>query len=372
MPKAAEPLKANRRNMIRDHNDKHDPPKQSPSLLPEKSLMLQHNSPAAELGLVMDFGTLPPESNSGRMHSGPGAGSMMDAAKAWGLLGTQLSDIAATCRAAVSSLDSGQGSASATAINQAFAGYVAWLDATAAQARQTASQAKEAASAYGLTLAAVVAPHVINANRLQRISLAATNCLGQSSPAIADTEADYERMWAKDAAAMYAYARASAGIWKLTPFNSPPPSTGPCELAGVTPPSRKWRLTVAPEVIATGCQVISTISEALDALSSSPLATFDASLLSITAPLSRLSALSAPQDFALNHLSALNKAAALKRAAAMWSVRPGGGRTDHAAPRVSLGSGAAIGVLSVPQAWIRSMPRPTSPSPQAAPVDRSQ
>ncbi|WP_459972150.1 hypothetical protein [Mycobacterium sp. MUNTM1] len=28
--------------------------------------------------------------------------------------------------------------------------------------------------------------------------------------------------------------------------------------------------------------------------------------------------------------------------------------------------------MSVPQAWTRSMPRPTSPSPQAAPVDRSQ
>lgn len=324
----------------------------------------------------MDFGTLPPESNSGRMHTGPGAGSMMDAAKAWGVLGAQLSDMALTYRAAISELDSGPESASATAINQAFAAYVAWLEATAAQARQTAIQAKEAASAYGLTLAAVVAPHVIDANRLQRNSLAATNCLGQSSAAIADAEADYERMWAEDAAAMYAYARASAGIWKLTPFNSPPPSTGPCALARHAPAfselSRNWRLTVAPEVIATGCQVMSTISQALGALSSSPLAAFDASLLSITAPLSRLSALSAPLDFALNHLSALNKAAALSRAAALWSLRPGGGRTDHAAPRVSRGSGAAIGVLSVPQAWIRSMPCPTSPSPQAAPVDRSQ
>ncbi|OBH54520.1 hypothetical protein A5686_07995 [Mycobacterium sp. E2479] len=338
--------------------------------------MLQHNSPAVELGSVTDFGTLPPESNSGRMHSGPGAGSMMDAAKAWGALSAQLSDMALSYRAAISTLDSEQRGAPATAIFRAVADHLAWLDATAARARQTAAQAKEAASAYGLTRAAVVAPHLIDANRLQRIALAASNCLGQSSAAIADTDADYERMWAQDAAAMYAYARASARIWKLTPFSSPPPPAGLCEAAhhgpGFSEPSRNWRLTVAPEVIATGCQVISTISEALDELSSSPLATFDESLLPITAPLSRLSALSAPLDFALSHLSSVNKAASLNRAAVMWSLRPGAGRTNHAAPRVSVGSGAAIGILSVPRAWTRSMPSPKSPSPQATPVDRSQ
>ncbi|GAB4974592.1 hypothetical protein MAHJHV57_52090 [Mycobacterium avium subsp. hominissuis] len=33
---------------------------------------------------------------------------------------------------------------------------------------------------------------------------------GEVTPAVADADADYERMWAQDAAAMYAYARASA------------------------------------------------------------------------------------------------------------------------------------------------------------------
>lgn len=321
----------------------------------------------------MDFGSLPPESSSARMHSGPGAGSMMDAARAWEVLGAQLREVLSTYRAVISTLDLGEQSASATAISQALAPYLAWLDATAAQAQQTAIQAKAAASAYGLTLATMVAPQVIDANRLQRISLAATNCLGQISPAIADAEADYERMWAQDTAAMYAYARASASIWKLTPFSSPPPvpSESARHGAGVTP-SRNWTLTVAPQVITTGRQVISTISEALDALSSSPLATFDASLLPITAPLSRLSSLSAPLDFALNHLNCLNKAVALNRAALMWPARPTGGRANQAEPRVSVGSGAAIGVLSVPQAWTNSMPSPTSPSSPATPVDRSQ
>ncbi|WP_019730038.1 PPE domain-containing protein, partial [Mycobacterium avium] len=226
--------------------------------------------------------------------------------------------------------------------------------------------------AYGLALAAVVAPHVIAANRLRRISLAEANCLGQLSPAVADADADYERMWAQDAAAMYAYARASAGVWKLTPFDSPPPAADPAP-AGVTSPSRNWALTAAPEVITTGRQVISTISDALGALSVSPLATFDTSLLSATGALSRLSSLSAPLDFALNHLSALNKAAALGRAAVMCSPRPGGGGgTNSAALRVSVGRGAAIGILSVPRAWTRSVPSPASPNSPAAPLDRSQ
>lgn len=330
--------------------------------------MLQLNPPTVELGSVMDFGTLPPESNSGRMHSGPGAGSMVDAAKAWGVLGAQLGDMALTYRAVIAELDVGQRSA----ITRSVAPYLAWLDATAAQARQTAIQATAAAAAYGLALAAVVAPYEIDANRLRRISLAAANCLGQLSPAIADAEADYERMWAQDAAAMYAYARASAGAWKLTPFSSPPPAIDPCGRAGVTSPSRNWTLTVAPEVITTGRQVISSISEALAALSSSPLATFDASLLSVTAPLSKLSSLSAPLDVALKHLSSLNKAAALCRAAVMCSPRTTGGGAMHAAHRVRVGSGAAIGILSVPRAWTRSMPSPTSPSSDATAVDRSQ
>ncbi|OBH47700.1 PPE family protein [Mycobacterium mantenii] len=338
--------------------------------------MLQHNSPTVELGPVTDFGITPPESNSARMHAGPGAGSMVDAARAWDVLAVQLSDVALTYRTVISKLDVGEPSASAAAIAQAVAPYLAWLDATAAQARQTAIQATAAAGAYGLTLAAMAAPHLIDANRLRRISLAAANCLGQISPAIADAEADYERMWAQDAAAMYAYARASADIWKLTPFSSPPPLAGLCEPArqagGVTPPPRNWILTVAPEVISTGRQVISAISDALDALCSSPLATLDASLLSITAPLSKLSSLSAPRDFALNHLSAVNKAAALNRAAAMCVPSFAGVSANHAASRVSVGGGTAIGILSVPRAWARSTPSPTCPSSPASPVDRSQ
>ncbi|OBI09471.1 PPE family protein [Mycobacterium scrofulaceum] len=320
----------------------------------------------------MDFGALPPETNSGRMHSGPGAESMMEAARAWRALGGHLGDMALNYRAVYAELDSTEQSASARALNHAVAVHSAWLEAAAAQARQTATQAEAAASAYGLTLAAVVAPRVIGANRRRRVGLAATNWLGQLSPAIADADAGYDRMWAQDAAAMYAYARAAAGIWKLRPFSSPPPlprlREGARQGAAATKPSRKWRLQVAPEVITAGAQVISAISEALDALASSPLTSFDVSLLPIAAPLSRLSSLSAPRDLALNRLNALNKSAALARATAVHSRLVTGAGADDPAPRVSVGRRAAVGVLSVPPAWIRSMPGPAWPSPQASTV----
>ncbi|WP_445161411.1 PPE family protein [Mycobacterium sp. Dal123C01] len=323
----------------------------------------------------MDFGTLPPESSSGRMHSGPGPGSMANAAKAWGVVAAQLSDVAVGYRSVIFKLALGWQGALAMMTVEAVAPYIAWLEATAAQAQQTAHQANAAASAYGAALAAMVAPNVIGANRLQRISLAEKNCLGQISAVIADTDADYEQMWVQDASAMYAYARASAHASKLTPFSSPPLSSDPIELArqgarAIQP--RRWPLMAAPEITSTGRQVMSAIPSALNSLSSSPLATLVASLSSVTAPLSKLSSLTAPADFAVSHLNSLNKAAALSQAAAIWPLCPSGGRTNDAAPRVSFGSGASIGVLSVPRAWGQSIPRPEGLDLEAGQVDRSQ
>ena len=111
-------------------------------------------------------------------------------------------------------------------------------------------------------------------------------------------------MWARDADAMYAYAGASADAAAVTPFTSPPGDRGGA--------ARSWALTSAPDVVSAGHQVMSTIPEALQALSVSPLTTFDASLSSVTAPLSKLSSLSAPSDFAIKHLNCLNKQAALR------------------------------------------------------------
>ena len=88
--------------------------------------------------------------------------------------------------------------------------YVAWLNASAEEAEQTAAQARAAAGAYQAAFAMTVPPALIAANRAQLTSLIATNIFGQNTPAIAATEAQYGEMWAQDATAMYGYAGNSA------------------------------------------------------------------------------------------------------------------------------------------------------------------
>jgi PPE-repeat protein len=297
----------------------------------------------------MNFATLPPEINSGRMYEGPGSGSMTEAVTAWERLGIRLCTAAADYRAVTSKLATEWGGSALTAMSEATAPCIDWLNAAAAQAEHAATQAKAAASAHETAFATMVPPPAIDANRAQRTSLAKANCLGQTSPAIADTEADYERMWAQDADAMYAYAGASAAASTLKPFTSPPAVAGPTNQgAAVT-----WAVKSAPELVSAGHQVMTTIPETLQALSLSPLTTFDASLSPVTSSLSELSSLSAPSGFAITHLNSLNKAAALR-----WLLPDQGGARGPAIT-AGFGRGTLIGTLSVPRTWATA----TAPTP---------
>jgi PPE-repeat protein len=176
---------------------------------------------------MLDFGALPPEINSGRMYIGAGSGPMLAAAAAWDELATELQSTAASYGSTIESLAAGPWTGpSSIAMTAAAAPYVAWMSATGAQAEQAASQAKIAAGAYETAFAATVPPPVITANRALLMALIATNFLGQNTPAIAATEAQYAEMWAQDAAAMYAYASSSASATQLTTFTDPPQTTG--------------------------------------------------------------------------------------------------------------------------------------------------
>src|ERR1700679_2548994 len=97
----------------------------------------------------MDFGTYPPEVNSLRMYTGPGAAPMLTAAQAWQGVAAELHSAASSYQSVVSGLTAGpwQGPASAS-MAAAAATYVTWLNATAAQAEETAVEAKAAASAH--------------------------------------------------------------------------------------------------------------------------------------------------------------------------------------------------------------------------------
>jgi PPE-repeat protein len=176
----------------------------------------------------MDFGIYPPEINSGRMYAGPGSGPMLAAAQAWGGLSDELYTAAGSYQSVVAELTSGSWSGpSSEAMTAAGASYVAWLSATAAQAEETATQARAAAAGYEAAFAMTVPPPEIAANRSLLAVLVATNFLGMNTPAIAATEAQYAEMWAQDAIAMYGYAGSSAAATALTPFTSPHQNTDP-------------------------------------------------------------------------------------------------------------------------------------------------
>ncbi len=175
---------------------------------------------------MFDFAALPPEVNSGRMYVGAGSGPLLAAAAAWDDLAAELQSTAAAYGSTVSGLTSGQWSGpSSIAAAAAAAPYVSWMSATGAQAEQAATAAKIAAGAYEAAFAATVPPPIITANRALLAQLIATNILGQNTPAIAATEAQYGEMWAQDAAAMYGYAASSASASQLSPFNEPPKTT---------------------------------------------------------------------------------------------------------------------------------------------------
>ena len=175
---------------------------------------------------MLDFGLLPPEINSGRMYSGPGPGPMLAAAEAWDGLAAELGIASTGYGSTMSELTSSPwiGPTSLT-MTAAVTPYVSWLSTTAAQAEDTANQARAAVAAYEAAFAMTVPPPVIAANRALLMALIATNFFGQNTPAIMATEALYVEMWAQDAAAMYGYAAASAVAAPVTPFATPPQTT---------------------------------------------------------------------------------------------------------------------------------------------------
>nr|BBX76895.1 PPE family protein [Mycobacterium florentinum] len=162
------------------------------------------------------------------MYAGPGSGPMMAAAAAWDGLGAELGMAASGYSAVISELTSAPwiGPASQKML-AAVVPYVTWLGAVAAQAEQTAGQARAAAAAFEAAFMMTVPPPVIAANRVLLMTLVATNFFGVNSPAIAATEAQYMEMWAQDAAAMQGYAASSSIASDVEPFESPPNTTAP-------------------------------------------------------------------------------------------------------------------------------------------------
>jgi PPE-repeat protein len=177
--------------------------------------------------MVFDFAVQPPEVISAKIYSGPGAESLQAAATAWEGLAGELQSTAANFQSVISALIGAdwQGPSSEAAAAAAEP-YVSWLSTTAAQAEHTAGQARAAASAYEIALAATVPPAEIAANRTLLLSLLQSNIFGQNNAAIAAAEAEYAQFWAQDVAAITGYAgSSSAATSGLGSFTEPPTTT---------------------------------------------------------------------------------------------------------------------------------------------------
>src|ERR1700744_6444636 len=172
----------------------------------------------------MSFMMFPPEINSSLMYNGAGSGPLMAAASAWDELAAELESAAASYQTVLAQLTgtSWLGPSSAR-MAAATAPYVDWLAGTAGQAAQTSAQARFAAASYESAFAGTIPPAVIAANRALLAALVATNFLGQNTPAIAATEAQYMEMWFQDGLTMDTYATLAQQAVVL-PQQTPAPS----------------------------------------------------------------------------------------------------------------------------------------------------
>ncbi len=220
--------------------------------------------------MVFDFAAMPPEINSLRMYTGPGSGPMMAAAAAWNSTAADLSTTAAASQSVIAELAGGEWlGPSSLAMATAVAPYIEWLETTAGELAQAATQAMASAAAYEAAFAATVPPPVIAANRAQLAALVATNILGQNTPAIMATEALYGEMWAQDAAAMYGYAGSSASAAVLSPLTDPPQTSNPGGQAAQAAATSQGAATGAQSAGLNG--LVSSTPNALQA-ASTPLA----------------------------------------------------------------------------------------------------
>lgn len=170
----------------------------------------------------------PPEVTSTLIHTGPGAGSLIEAAGAWQRVAVELENSVSTYASTLSSLIESWDGPSATAMLQSVQPYLLWLRETAQQSAQMATSAEAAASAFTAARASIVPPAVVTANRTRLAQLLATNRFGTNTAAIAETENEYQTMWANNSAAMSRYqASSSQATTQLSKFSSPLPDTSP-------------------------------------------------------------------------------------------------------------------------------------------------
>jgi PPE-repeat protein len=295
---------------------------------------------------------------------------MLVASAAWDALADDLYLKATAYGATISDLTSSWLGPSSESMAAAAAPYVSWISATAAQAADTAAQAKEAVVAYEAAFAMTVPPAVIAANRALLLMLVATNFFGQNTPAIAATEAEYFEMWAQDAAAMYGYAGASSAASALTPFTVPLQTTNPGGLAGLATTVTQAAGTSA----GTGAQTVSPLTSAATPGALESLASTASSSTALTSGTSAVSGAVSSASMSTSGISMLGSAGSLMNsfgsATSVFGqsfqtsgsvLGPGASAlsasgTGGTAVSAAAGRAASLGALSIPQGWTSAAP----------------
>lgn len=98
------------------------------------------------------------------------------------------------------------------AMMEAALGHTAWMMTAAAHAEKAAATIGAGIDAYGAAVAATIPFPTVVANRMREAVLEATNILGQNTPAIAETNAEYGQYWAQNAGSMMGYLTAVTGL----------------------------------------------------------------------------------------------------------------------------------------------------------------
>jgi PPE-repeat protein len=330
----------------------------------------------------MDFGILPPEITAALIHSGPGAGSWVEASGVWQQLAIELEDSLPGYGSVLSSLADAWGGPSSMAMIEAAEPYLAWVRTTAQQCEQLASSAQAAAAAFELASRTTVFPVEVSANRTRLAELLATNWFGSNLAAIAATEDEYEGMWFNNSAAMYRYQAASTRALALPQFSSPPAIVTPAAAAASTPAASILGSILAPNTNATG----TGLAGLLNLFSGSAQSSFGSLLNSNILNPGILTGTIPGSGFPINLLSYLAQSttaqalqsvggevgqglsegeAALGGAAANLS---GAIRGVGSAPTAAVGVGVSLGKLTAPPAMVGLLSASKAPVQLAAAV----
>lgn len=329
---------------------------------------------------MLDFGALPPEINSARMYAGSGSGPMMAAAAAWDVLANGLESVSRGYSSVITRLQGESWSGGASeAMSSAVAPYVAWVATAGAKAEEAAGQARAAAAAYETAYAATVPPPLVAANRAQFADLIANNVFGQYAAQIAAVEAQYEQMWAQDAAAMYNYAASSSAATTLSQFGRPPQTTSaaaqPAQAAAV---AQSTGNSAAGQSQTTLSQLMSSVPQQLQSLASTGSAN-PAQVAGATPVLSAFDAfntLTGPTSLGAGISRTITSGGSFGTGLQRVGLQsggaiPGAGDAAKAAAAAGLGhvpapvaasagTAGTLGKLSVPQSWATTNPSATT------------